>query len=592
MPQHMKPEVEQRSARGSDGEPALPSHRETGREHERTGFLDWLRRALPTGVVLVALVALGYWGHHTGWKLPTFSELNGTSNVEENDWCSEHDVPESICVECKAKKFPQKDYGWCKKHGIHNCSMDHPDVAQLEVPPQVTQADRARAEKALALIERTENNSKCTLYRRRVQFASVEAMKKVDVDVAVAQEQPMVEVIPAHGEITWDQTRVARISSRVQGTAWRIYTEVGQKVKSGELLGFVDAAEVGRAKADYILAAATTEAKSGLLNRLRSAANELKSVVGLKTSYVERVKKAVQGSLLPQATLQEAEGSLSDAQLQAIKTNAEMDEAEAQRQESQIRQSNAQQALSNLGLNLRTEDVAGLSIDRLTEEIRFLGLPESMQKDPGTTSANLLPILAPFDGVVVARDVVVGEVLDTTKPLFVVADISRMWLMLNVRQEDAKYVSLGQPVRFASDSGGVRLTGQVTWISTTADEKTRTVKLRAELPNSVGQLRASTFGAGQILLREENQAVVVPNEAVHWDSSCYVVFVRNKDFFKENAPKMFHTRTVRLGAKDDQYTEIIAGVLPGEVVATKGSGIMRASLLKNNLGAGCADCQH
>lgn len=551
-----------------------------------TGVWKTIKGYLPTVVVFGVLGWLGIWGHHTGWKLPTFSELNGTSYVEKDDWCSEHEVPESICVECKAKEFPQKDYGWCKKHGIHNCTLDHPDVAQVEVSPQITLADRERAEKALALIERTENNSKCPLYRRRVQFASVEAMKKADVDVAVAQEQPMVEVIPAHGEITFDQTRVARISSRVQGTAWRIYAEVGQKVKCGELLGFVDAAEVGRAKSDYILAAATTEAKSRLLNRLRTAANELKSVVDLKTRYVERVKKAVQENLLPQATLQEAQGSLSDAQLQAIKTNAEMDEAEAQRQEAHIRRFNAQQALANLGLNLRTEDVADLSIDRLTEEIRLIGFPEAMRKDQGATSANLLPILAPFDGVVVTRDVVVGEVLDSTKLLFVVADVSRMWLTLNVRQEDAKYVSLGQPVRFAIDSGGVRPTGQVTWISTAADEKTRTVRLRAELPNPDGQLRASTFGAGQIVLREEKQAVVVPNEAVHWDGSCYVVFVRNKDFFKENAPKVFHPRTARLGAKDDQYTEIIAGVLPGEVVASKGSGLLRASLLKNNLGAG------
>jgi membrane fusion protein, heavy metal efflux system len=586
MPQDIRSEAEQPSVH-SDGSPTLQcSIRELGRAHTRTGFLGWLWGTLPTALVLVVLIALGYWGHHTGWKLPKFSELNGTSNIEKDDWCSEHDVPESICVECKAKKFPQKDYGWCKKHGIHNCVLDHPDVAQLEVPPQVTQADLARAETALALIERTENNSKCPLYRRRVQFASVEALKKVDVDVALVQEQPMVEVIPAHGEITWDQTRVARISSRVQGTAWRIYAEVGQKVKASELLGVVDAAEVGRAKADFILAAAAAEAKSKLLNRLRTAANELKSVVGLKTAYVERVKKAVQENLMPQATLQEAEGSLSDAQLQAIKTNVEMDEAEAQRQESQIRQSNALQILANLGLNLRTEDVTGLSIDRLTEEVRVLGFPEAMRKDPGAKSANLLPILAPFDGVVVSRDVVVGEVLDTTKPLFVVADVSRMWLVLNVRQEDSKYVSLGQPVRFTTDSGGGHLTGQVTWISTTADEKTRTVRLRAELPNNDGRLRASTFGAGQIALREEKQAVVVPNEAVHWDGSCYVVFVRNKDFFKENAPKVFHPRTVRVGAKDDQYTEIIAGVLPGEVVASKGSAILRASLLKNNLGAG------
>ena len=50
---------------------------------------------------------------------------------------------------------------------------------------------------------------------------------------------------------------------------------------------------------------------------------------------------------------------------------------------------------------------------------------------------------------------------------------------------------------------------------------------------------------------------------------------------------MFHVRTVRLGAKNEKFTEIIAGVLPGEVVATKGSDVLRAELLKNNLGEGC-----
>ena len=54
---------------------------------------------------------------------------------------------------------------------------------------------------------------------------------------------------------------------------------------------------------------------------------------------------------------------------------------------------------------------------------------------------------------------------------------------------------------------------------------------------------------------------------------------------------MFHVRTVRLGAKDDKQTEIVAGLLPGEVVATRGSSLLRAELLKDNLGEGCACCK-
>jgi cobalt-zinc-cadmium efflux system membrane fusion protein len=110
------------------------------------------------------------------------------------------------------------------------------------------------------------------------------------------------------------------------------------------------------------------------------------------------------------------------------------------------------------------------------------------------------------------------------------------------------------------------------------------VQVRANLANADGRLRAFTFGQGQVVLREEKDAIVVPNDAIHWEGDCFVVFVRDKDFLAEDQPKVFHTRTVRLGARQEKTTEILAGVLPGEVVATRGSGLLRAELLKNNLG--------
>jgi cobalt-zinc-cadmium efflux system membrane fusion protein len=66
-----------------------------------------------------------------------------------------------------------------------------------------------------------------------------------------------------------------------------------------------------------------------------------------------------------------------------------------------------------------------------------------------------------------------------------------------------------------------------------------------------------------------------------------VVFVRDKDFLKEGAPKFFHVRKVRLGVKNTDTTEIIVGLLPGEVIASKNSVVLEAQLLKSNLGAGC-----
>jgi len=266
-------------------------------------------------------------------------------------------------------------------------------------------------------------------------------------------------------------------------------------------------------------------------------------------------------------------------------------ETEAALRESQIRLVSAERALINLGLPIRADDVKELRPEALAQRVQFLGLPETIVRalDPRTTTANLLPIKAPLDGTVVSREVVAGEVVDASKVLFVVADTSRMWLTLNVRLEDAKKLEPGRSVRFRPD-GGEEVRGTVAWISTAVDEKTRTLKVRADLDNAAGRLRANTFGAGRIILREEPKAIVVPSEAVQreGETDCHIVFVRDKNYFAEGSPKVFHVRTVRVGVRDDQrrLTEIIAGLLPREVVVTKGSGALRSELLKNNLGEG------
>ena len=116
------------------------------------------------------------------------------------------------------------------------------------------------------------------------------------------------------------------------------------------------------------------------------------------------------------------------------------------------------------------------------------------------------------------------------------------------------------------------------------------VQVRAVLPNMDGYLRSETFGTGRVILRSEPDAIVIPKGSSHWEGCCQVVFVRDRHYFDSpESYKVFHVRSVRLGATNSNYTEVIAGVLPGEVIATVGSDVLRAQLLKNNLGAGC-DC--
>jgi cobalt-zinc-cadmium efflux system membrane fusion protein len=205
-----------------------------------------------------------------------------------------------------------------------------------------------------------------------------------------------------------------------------------------------------------------------------------------------------------------------------------------------------------------------------------------------------LPIKSPFAGMVVTRKAVNGEMADASKVLFVVADPRRMWLTLHVRQDDLKnfkerdprVLLTGKPVRFRPDGSTQQAAGVVSMVSAAADEKTRTLQVRAEIDNPGGWLRANTFGSGTIVLRQEKDAILIPNEAIHWEGKCNVVFVQDRNFHGKDAFKVFHVRTVRPGVAADNGTEIIAGLLPGEVVATTNSSMLRAELLKASMGEG------
>lgn len=502
---------------------------------------------VPTLAVVGALATLGYFGHRTGWRLPAFAELTGAVVAKRDDWCEEHGVPESACIECDVEQFPRPtDHGWCDLHGVHQCVFENPDVAQVKERPRIGESAMRRALVALELRPRPANNPVCTSYRRRIQFASHGTVLNAGIDVEPVSLGAITESVSAAGEVRYDATRVAQISTKAAGTAWRVDKQLGDVVRPGEVLALVDAGEVGRLKSELLAALADANLRETALRRTEGLAAQ-----GIAAS---RVKEEAQ-----------AEWSRAKTRLLA-----------------------AEQALNNLGLTVSRASLSGQSEDELAARIRLLGLPQALRSEleSSTTTSNLIPVTSPLGGVVVAREVVAGEFVDTGRVLFKVADTSRLWLLVNVPVEAAVFVVSGQVVQFRADGATDEVRGVVTWVSTAVDDRTRTVQVCAELSNDTGRLRAETFGIGRITLRQEPEAVVVPNDALQWDGSCHIVFVRDRAYFEEGAPKFFHTRPVRVGVRSGDVTEIIAGVVPNEVVATKGSGVLRAQLLRNSIGAG------
>lgn len=498
-------------------------------------------------LVLLAFAGIFAFGHHCDWKMPKFAELTGQSEPVVADWCDEHGVPESICVECDETLMPKTpDFGWCSKHGIHNCVLDHPELAQLSDPPSISTEDKVRAELAMTMPVSKVNNSGCSTYTKRIQFASVDAVAQAGVDVELVERRPIEQSVSGSGEILYDPTRTASFASRTSGSVWGVEKNVGDQVQKGDVLALVEAEQVGALKSSLIRALAEQSLQRQNVKRLNIA------------------KEAVAG-----VRLLEADADLAKAEAEVLSIT---------------------QSLENLGLSVDIQSLAQLSEREAFEQLRFLGIPQELTsrvKSQGST-ANLLPVRSSISGVVVERNVTQGEVVDTHRALFRVADTSQMWLMLDIPLEDLENVKTGQPVRFHADGSSHEVLGRVDWISTGADAQTRMVKIRAVLPNPDGRLRDKTYGTGEIILREEPNAIAIPSESAHWEGCCRIVFVRDKHYFDSpDSPKVFHVRSVRLGASHNGFTEVVAGVLPGEVVATSGSDVLRAQLLKNGLGAGC-----
>ena len=124
-------------------------------------------------------------------------------------------------------------------------------------------------------------------------------------------------------------------------------------------------------------------------------------------------------------------------------------------QESQIKLLATKQSLVNLGLPVKTDDFASLSVEQIEQQIHFLGLPAKLTNglDENSTTSNLFPLRAPLDGVVVDRKIVAGEIVDISSLLFVVTDLRQTWLY-ETCQDDARYLSQGQSVLFHPTNKG------------------------------------------------------------------------------------------------------------------------------------------
>jgi len=349
-----------------------------------------------------------------------------------------------------------------------------------------------------------------------VKLASADIARRIGIETAISVLERHAHRLTCNGETAYDARRSAEVLPRVAGVLREVKVDLGQLVHRGDVLAVVDSAQVGASKAQYLIA---------------RSAEEL-----AKVTY-ERTVKLTQANAAPAKN--ELEALTAQNQARAALLDAE-------------------QKLRNLGFN--DGDLARIARENDTR--------------------NLLEITAPVDGTIIAWDATLGEAVEPTTQLFALADTTRMWVWIDVYEHDIAAIASGQTVTFTiSGTDDPVFSGKVTWVGTEVNATTRTARVRAEMANPGGRLRANQFGQARIQVEPEHDALVVPRAAVQDDGKIQMVFVP----LAEGVYRPQRVTTVP--TERDDLVEIIRGLEPGQRVVTARAYILKSELFKNRLGA-------
>ena len=204
-------------------------------------------------------------------------------------------------------------------------------------------------------------------------------------------------------------------------------------------------------------------------------------------------------------------------------------------------------------------------------------------KETRDTSA-LLRVKAPFDGTLVARDVVAGEAVEPGDALFTLVDLSTMWLSLSVPSSNSSGLEPGLNVEALIDgTPGIAAAGKLTWVDSAIDERSRLVRARAVVSNPDRQLKAGMFGEAVVLTGPRADALGLPGSAVQRFEGNTYVFVKHAD-------DLYGLRRIELGpGQSDDIVAVTAGLQADESVIVDGAFTAMSEFLKSRLGAGCVD---
>ena len=320
------------------------------------------------------------------------------------------------------------------------------------------------------------------------------------IKISVVSQGEVSDILRVAGQIDFDEQALTRIGASVTGRVTQINAQLGNEVKKGDTLALINSSELSNSQLAYLKARSEKE---------------------FHRRTVQRAKTLFEADVISAAELQRRE---SEYEVASAQTRA------------------AQDQLRVLGVNLKA-----------MEELATTGAIDSVAS-----------VMATIKGIVVERKVTTGQVVQPADVLFTVADLSRVWAVAQVPEQQVAQVKVGQSVRIEVPAlENEKLIGKLIYVGQTVNPESRTVLVRTELDNTSGRLKPSML-ASMLIEATPTKRVVVPITAIVREQDADYVFIEEK-------PGSFRLKPVRLSSEHNGQRVVLDGLSQGMRIVSDGA---------------------
>ena len=334
----------------------------------------------------------------------------------------------------------------------------------------------------------------------------------------------------AIGRLVADEERTHKAGALVDGRVERVYANIGDKVQKGQLLASIHSHDIHESRAAYKKAKvelARLEAQRVFAERNR---DRVKRLLDLKAASQEQLEHA-------ESELKNATSAIDASGLEVLRARQHLEEF----------------------LEVSAEEPPGHK-------------PGEFEHEDDTA-----PVKAPAAGVIISRSISAGSVAKPGDDLFVISDLSSVWMLAAIPEEKLGLIRTGMSAQvFVRAFEDRPFPGRLTRIGDQLDPATRTAQARIVLPNPRGELKPEMYAAAELAAGGTGEALYIPQEAIQEMNGHSIVFV-------VSGANKFIVRPVETGARAAGSIAILSGLSAGDRVVSRGAFFLKSEMMKSTL---------